>query len=330
MAIDRFTDGCLTLRSWLALPSLLSSDMHHRPRRRHKSRLPDVVPFFFLLHHLHNELRELLVRRAAPHQLVQVVIPHRKQTRTELAIRGDANSAAMSAEWMRHRRNDSKLAHAIGKAISPRRFAALVRNLLQRQILRHARENLVERNYNFRSPNTVLFERHEFDEAHHHPLFPCELSEVNDLIFIESAQQHAIDFHRIEPRLPRCANSPQHALVSIRHTRNARKSFGVHRVHADRHAIKPSIFERLGNLSQQMAVRRQRYFRLAAVRGAQICKVAYEVHNPFAQQRLATRQANLRDPEPNQYPRHPQIIFEREFRIRPPVRPRPAETTLLV
>src|SRR4029077_6339754 len=91
-----------------------------------------------------------------------------------------------------------------------------------------------------------------------------------------------------------------------------------------------SIFQRLGNLSQQMAVRRQRYFRLAAVRGAQICKVAYEVHNPSAQQRFATRQANLRDPEPNQYPRHPQIILEGEFRIRRAVRPRPAVHTLIV
>src|SRR4029077_13782066 len=123
----------------------------------------------------------------------------------------------MSAEWMRHRSDDSKLAHAIGEAIAPRRFAALVRNLLQWEILRHARENLVERNYNFRSPNTVLFERHEFDEAHHYPLFPRELSKVNDLILIEAAQDHALDLSRIEPRLPRCANSRQHALVSIRH-----------------------------------------------------------------------------------------------------------------
>src|SRR3981189_1422636 len=130
----------------------------------------------------------------------------------------------MSAERMRYRSDNSNLAQAIGEAISPRRFAALVRNLLQRQILRHARENLIERNHNFRSPNAILFERHEFDEAHHYPLFPRELPKVNDLIFIEAAQQHAIDLYRIEPRLPGCANSRQHALVSIRHARDARKS----------------------------------------------------------------------------------------------------------
>src|ERR1700674_869968 len=236
----------------------------------------------------------------------------------------------MSAEWMRHRRYDSKLAHAIGKAISPRGFAALVRNLLQREILRHARENLVERNYNFRSPNTVLFERHEFDETHHHPLFPRELSKVSDLIFIEAAQQHAIDFYRIEPRLPRCADSRQHALVSIRHTRDARKSLRIHRVHADRHAVESSVLQGLRDLSQQVAVRRQGNFRLPAVRGPQLRELAHKFDNALAQQRLAARQANLRNPEPNQYPRHPQIIFERKFPIPPAIRPRPAVNTPIV
>src|ERR1700730_10631321 len=102
---------------------------------------------------------------------------------------------------MRYRRDDSNLAHAIGKAVSPRRFAALVRNLFQRQILRHARENFIERTHNFRSPDAVLFERHEFDEAHDYPLCPRYLSKVNDLIFIEAAQEHAIDFYGIESRL---------------------------------------------------------------------------------------------------------------------------------
>src|SRR5258708_18033782 len=142
----------------------------------------------------------------------------------------------MSAKWMRHRRDDSNLASAIGEAISPRRFTALVRNLLQRQIVRHARENFIERNHNLRSPNAVLFERHELDEAHHHPLFPRELPKVNNLIFIKAAQQHAIDFYRIEPRLPGCTDARQNALVAIRHTRDARKSLWIHRVHADRYA----------------------------------------------------------------------------------------------
>ena len=95
----------------------------------------------------------------------------------------------------------------------------------------------------------------------------ANISKRNDLIFIEAAQQHAIDFHRIEPRPPRRAHSRQHALVSIRHARDARKSLRIHRVHADRNAVKPSVFQRLCDLGQKMAVRRQRNFRLlAAVR----------------------------------------------------------------
>src|SRR5208282_3779652 len=70
--------------------------------------------------------------------------------------------------------------------------------------------------------------------------------------------------------------------------------------------------------------------RFFAFQGAQLREVPYELHNVFAQQRLAARQSNLRDPEPNQYPRHPQIIFKRQLRISRPVGPRPAINTAVV
>src|SRR5260370_36467614 len=67
----------------------LSSDLHHRPRGWHESRFPAIVPCFFLLHHLPNELRELLARRAAPHQLGSLVIRHRTHTGTHHPVRHD-------------------------------------------------------------------------------------------------------------------------------------------------------------------------------------------------------------------------------------------------
>jgi len=53
----------------------LAADVNHGPRGGHKSRLADVVAFFFFLDDPQNELRQLLVGRAAPHQLMQIVIP---------------------------------------------------------------------------------------------------------------------------------------------------------------------------------------------------------------------------------------------------------------
>src|ERR1700747_1025574 len=124
---------------------------------------------------------------------------------------------------MRYRSNNYNLAYAIRETVPPRRFAALVRNLPQRHELSHARKNLIEPNHNFGSPNSVLFERHKLDEADHYALFPRKLPKVNDLIFIKSAQQYAVDLYRTKPRPPRRAHTRQHALIPIRHTRDASK-----------------------------------------------------------------------------------------------------------
>src|ERR1019366_2498596 len=123
---------------------------------------------------------------------------------------------AVPAERMRHWRDDPNLALAIAEAIAPRRFARLVRHLLQRQILRHAGDDLIEAHDDFRRPDAVLFERHEFDEAHHHPLFPREHPKRNDLILIESAQEHAIDFYRIaSPPAVKRALPPAHSRIRL-------------------------------------------------------------------------------------------------------------------
>src|ERR1035441_9873298 len=96
--------------------------MHHGPRSRHKVGLADMVALFFLLHDALNELRQVFVAGTTPHLRVQIVIPHREQAGADLPVAGDADSAAMSAERMRHRRDDADLADSIFKAVASRRF----------------------------------------------------------------------------------------------------------------------------------------------------------------------------------------------------------------
>src|SRR5580692_9169059 len=91
----------------------LSPDVHHGPRSRHEIRLANVVSLFFFLHHPLNKLRELFVARAAAHFGVQVMVPHRKQAGANFSVAGNADAAAMSAEGMGHRSDDSDLAHSI-------------------------------------------------------------------------------------------------------------------------------------------------------------------------------------------------------------------------
>ena len=97
--------------------------MHHCPRRGHEIRLADVVALFFFLHHAADELGQLFVGSAAPHLGVQVVVPHGEQAGADFAVAGDADAAAVSAEGMRDRSDDSDFADAVVEAIAAGGFA---------------------------------------------------------------------------------------------------------------------------------------------------------------------------------------------------------------
>src|ERR1019366_9812728 len=102
------------------------------------------------------------------------------------SVAGDSDTAAMSAEGMRHRGDDADLADSIFKAVTPRCFRARMRNFNQRTVLGHADQNLIQRDDGRWRPGASLFERHEFDEPDRHALFASEHAERNDLVFVES------------------------------------------------------------------------------------------------------------------------------------------------
>src|SRR6266404_4086022 len=158
----------------------LSPDMHHCPRRLNKIRLADVVARFFSLDNPTDELHEIVIRSSAAHQFMQVVVPNGEQAGANLAVGGDADAAAMAAEGMRNRRDDSNFANAIVKTITASRLAACVRDFDKRPIICHAAQDFVESDNCFRGPNPVFLKRHELDEAHDHALFSREHSEGND------------------------------------------------------------------------------------------------------------------------------------------------------
>ena len=66
---------CRPATSWAEIRPRSSPDMHHRPRRRHKPRLADVVTLFFLLNDAHDEVGQLFVCGAAAHQFMEIVVP---------------------------------------------------------------------------------------------------------------------------------------------------------------------------------------------------------------------------------------------------------------
>ena len=84
--------------------------MHHGARGGHKVRLSNVVTFFFLGDYSADEVRQFFVTCAAAHLRVKVMIPDGEKTSANLAVAGDANAAAVSAERMGHRGDDPDFA----------------------------------------------------------------------------------------------------------------------------------------------------------------------------------------------------------------------------
>src|SRR5664280_3651195 len=167
--------------------------MYHRSRCGNKARFTDVVALLLVLDGVKDELDHLLVATSPRHQTIQVVFADREQAGADLAIRGDANAAAMSAEGVRHRRNDADLADAVLEDIAAGGLAVRVADFAQRHELGHAAHDLVEGHDDLRRPDAAFFQRHEFDEADGNAFLARKAAEGSDLIVVEAAQEHAID-----------------------------------------------------------------------------------------------------------------------------------------
>src|SRR6478672_5490316 len=141
--------------------------MDHRPRRRHKIGLANMMTFFFPCDYPTNELNQFFIRGTTTHQFVQIMIPNRKKTSTNLPVGSYADAAAVSAKRMRNRRDDPDLSNAVIETIEPCSFAALMRNFYQWPVLRHAMQDFIQSYDRLRCPNPIFFERHKLNEAHY-------------------------------------------------------------------------------------------------------------------------------------------------------------------
>src|SRR5216683_2661172 len=228
----------------------LSPDMYHGSRCRHKIRLANVVALFFPGDDIADKFGQVIVRSAAAHEFMQIVLPHGEQAGANLAVGGDANAAAMSAERMRDRRDDSDFTNPVVEAVTPGGFAAGMRDFDERTILGHAEQDFVERDHNVRRPDPVLFKRHELYEAHDHPFFARKHSEWNNLVFVEAPHQYAINFDRPETRFTCGTHSCEHMIETSGHARDAGKAVRINRVHADGDAVQAGISKRLSQVGQ--------------------------------------------------------------------------------
>src|SRR5580658_11315694 len=93
------------------------ADRNHRPGWRDESRFVDAVSLFFLRDDGEDLVADFAVGGAAAQQVAEVVVFLAEQAGAQLAVGGDAQPRARSAEGLRHRINESDFAEAVGKAI---------------------------------------------------------------------------------------------------------------------------------------------------------------------------------------------------------------------
>src|SRR5581483_1591006 len=90
-----------------------AADVDHAARWRNEIRFADVVARFLALDYRADRGPELRIRCALGHAASQVVVKERKQTGTDLAVRGHTDAAALSAEGVRHGRDNADLPDAV-------------------------------------------------------------------------------------------------------------------------------------------------------------------------------------------------------------------------
>ena len=143
-----------------------------------ESRFADVVARFFSHDDLAYIRSKFLIGSTAQHSPIKIVVALGKQAGADLAVRCDANAAAVSAERLRDRGDDADLAYAIVEGKSLRRLAGGVRRELdQGTECIQASDDLVHRNNGFRLPAAVFFEGHPLDEADDDAFAAGELGE---------------------------------------------------------------------------------------------------------------------------------------------------------
>src|SRR5882724_3947001 len=142
------------------------------------------------------------------------MVQEREEAGADFAVRGETHARTVPAERMRYRSDNTDLALAVVKCITPRGLAGSVGKLAYGPELVQLFQDLVHGDHDVRRPYAILFQRHELNKAHHHAFFTREAGELNNLIFIKAAQQHAVDLDRLQSGALGRANSGQDAFIA--------------------------------------------------------------------------------------------------------------------
>jgi hypothetical protein len=116
------------------------------------------------------------------------------------------------------------------------------------------RLHFLERKDRVRRPEALFFKRHEFDEPNDDAVVAGKPREGNDLVVVETAQQHAVYLDLVEAGLLGGANPGYDTVEATGHARDPSECVRDHRVHAHRDPVQACIAQWLRQLREQVPV----------------------------------------------------------------------------
>ena len=212
----------------------------------------------------------------------------------------------MPAERLAHRRDDADLRRAPVHAPAFRRLRFVLRNHRTQSELRlQPLQNLPPRQHHVALPRAARVERHELDEAQHQRLANRIFRQRLDLVIVDATNDHRVHLHRGEAEVARQPHARQQFLQSVA-PRDAFEILRVERVATETHALQTRVAQGPRLLLKQKPVRRHREIHDAV-----------ETRQPFhqllqvtPQQRLATRQPDFLNAQPDGDPHQPLDFLE--------------------
>src|SRR6185436_3746928 len=146
----------------------LPADEDHRSGRLDEVGFVDSVTFFLLEDGVDDELSYLFARLTSPQAIANVVIHHREQAGSDIAVGGQPKSRTLAAKWHGHRRDNPYLTGgAVGESISERSLARRVplnRNELVPFL--DSIDNFAPAHKHAAVPLMTIVEGHVLDETH--------------------------------------------------------------------------------------------------------------------------------------------------------------------
>jgi hypothetical protein len=107
----------------------------------------------------------------------------------------------------------------------------------------------VRGNHAITGPRAIGVERHELDEPHADPTVAAEGGEVDHLVVVDAAHDHAIDLHRVETGVERGVDSGDHPIEVVA-TGELAEHVGPQRVERDVDPTQAGVGEVVGHLGE--------------------------------------------------------------------------------